>query len=218
MSVRPKDLASKFGWLEERVITEAKQPLSLIGVGQEEADHYPEGTTRIGNATIPEVRLWLAPISLSKALLGNDVLSGVAKIELEYGSLSRFQVATALDKANKTELKTRPDSMEKAAEHPTKLRAMDFGDTILNAETQDKIRNLMAKWARIFRRDDTDIGYNNSMPTTIDTGDAKPIAQAVRRAPYALREPLESKLKSWINMGILAHDNTMLCRRKKQAK
>ena len=46
------------------------------------------------------------------------------------------------------------------------------------------------------------------MPLDIDTGDAKPIAQAARRVPYALREPLEKKLQAWIDMGILVHDDT----------
>ena len=64
------------------------------------------------------------------------MLSRVAKIELEYGNLRRFQVATAVDKA------TKPDFIEKAVEPLTKLRTMHFGDTILNAGTQHKIRNL----------------------------------------------------------------------------
>jgi hypothetical protein len=61
---------------------------------------------------------------------------------------------------------------------------MHRSDTILDAE----LRNVMVKWARIFLRDG--IEYNNSMP--ISTGDAKPIAQAVRQVPYAMSERLES--------------------------
>ena len=208
VSVCSKSLASKFGWLKEGIATEARQPLSLIGVGQKEAEHFVEGTLQIGNTVLPTVRLWIAPIGLKKMLLGNDVLTRVAKIELEYGNLRRFQVATAVDETTKIKPKTKPDLMKKAVEHLTKLRTMDFGDTTLNTETQDKIRNLMMKWAQIFPRDDMDIGYNDSMPMDIDTGDAKPIAQAVRRVPYALREPLEKKLQTWIDMGILVHDDT----------
>lgn len=55
---------------------------------------------------------------------------------------------------------------------------MHFGDTILNSETQDAIRKLTVKRAQIFPRDDMDTGYNDSTPMDIDTGDAKPIAQA----------------------------------------
>ena len=175
---------------------EADEPLSLVGVGTEEAKAYVEGTLLIGEQVLPNIRLWVAPINLTKVLLGNDVLAQVARIELEYGNLRRFQVASVKE----AELEAQPDLVKRAVEHLKKLRTIDFGDTVLNAETQERIRELTVKWARIFSRDEKGIGYNDSMPMHIDTGDAKPVAQAVRRVPYALREPLEKKLQTCIDM------------------
>ena len=204
VSVCPENLIAKLGWTG--ATTKAEKPLPLVGVGSEEAAKFVEGTLAIGEQVLRNVRLWIAPINLTKVPLGNDILSQVAKIELEYGNLRHFQVATA-EEAD-TKLGSQPELVRKAVDHLEKLREMNFGDTMLNAETQEKIRDLMVKWAQIFPRDDKDIGYNDSMPMDIDTGSARPIAQAVRRVPYALREPLERKLQTWIDMGILVHDST----------
>ena len=203
-SVCPANLVDKFGWAE--LAAKAEEPLALVGVGVEEAKTYVGGTLLIDERLLRSVRLWMAPISIAKVLLGSDVLSQVAKIELAYGNLQRFQVATV--EGVEAEVHMQPALVKRAVEHLTKLRAMDFGDTVLSAETQEKIRDLMVKWARIFPRDDKDIACNDSMPMRIGTGDAKPIAQAVRRVSYAPREPLEKKLQTWIDMGILVHDNT----------
>ena len=70
-------------------IQNAHHCLSLIGVGRKEADRFVEGTLQIGNTVLSQVRLWIAPVNLKKMLLGNDVLSKVAKIELEYANLRR---------------------------------------------------------------------------------------------------------------------------------
>ena len=109
-----ENLASRFGWLKKGVTTRARQPLSLIGVGQKEAERFVEGTLRIGNTMLPAVRLWIAPINLKKVPIGNDVLSRVIKIELEYGNLRRLQVATAKNGNKETEENIKPDLMKKS--------------------------------------------------------------------------------------------------------
>ena len=64
VSVRPKKLAMRFGWLKAGATTEARQPLSLIGVGQKQAERFVEGALRIGNTAPPTARLRIAPINL----------------------------------------------------------------------------------------------------------------------------------------------------------
>lgn len=117
VSARPGDLASRFGRPKERVAVKARQPLSLIGVGQEETRQYIEGTLRIGDTEPSTVRLWIALISLSKVLIGNDALSKIARIEMEYGNLRRFQVATATNESKDTMPKMKPDLVKKAVHH-----------------------------------------------------------------------------------------------------
>ena len=135
VSVCPENLIDKLGWTE--LATEAEEPLSLIGLGTEEAKTYVEGTLRIGEQLLQNVRLWIAPINVTKVLLGNDILSQVAKIELAYGNLKCFQVATV--EGTEVEMKMQPDLIKEAVEHLKKLRAMDFGDTVLNTETPESV-------------------------------------------------------------------------------
>lgn len=98
-----------------------------------------QGSLQIGEQVPHDARLWVAPIDLRKVLLGNDALSQVAKIEIERGNPRRLQAATADE-----DRKTKNDLAKKAVEHPTTLRTMDFGDTILSVEAQEEIRKLVA--------------------------------------------------------------------------
>ncbi len=132
VSARQKDLIGKLGWTQ--ATTHAEEALSLVGVGTEEAKALVEGTLLIGKQVPHNVRLWAAPINLTKVPPGNDVLSQVAEIELEHGDLRRFQVATAEEVA----LEAQPDIAKEVVEHPKKLRATDFADSVLDVETQEK--------------------------------------------------------------------------------
>ena len=67
----------------------------------------------------------------------------------------------------------------------------------------DDIRTFLENYSDVFSKDEYDLGRTNLIPYEIDTGDAVPIKQRVRRVAPHRREAFKEKLDSFIKKGLL---------------
>lgn len=72
--------------------------------------------------------------------------------------------------------------MLNATEKPVVIRQ---GTTVSDISIKERLRSLLKKYAGIISLHELDLGWTDLVTHTIDTGDAKPIRQQLRRHPQA---------------------------------
>ena len=73
----------------------------------------------------------------------------------------------------------------------------------LNAEQCEHLCKLLCKYADVFAKHDYDLGNFTEIEHSIDTGDAKPIKQRMRRTPACFAGEEEQLLKKMLDAGII---------------
>ena len=66
-----------------------------------------------------------------------------------------------------------------------------------------KLRGLLSKHAAVFARDVRDLGLTDIVTYDIETGDAKPIRQPLRRAPSTLQEDMDNEIQGMLDKGVI---------------
>ena len=67
---------------------------------------------------------------------------------------------------------------------------------------------VLIKFADIFAQNDNDLGLFTATEYTIDTGDAKPIKQQMRRVPLGFADEEEKYLKKMLDSGVIIPSNS----------
>ena len=70
-------------------------------------------------------------------------------------------------------------------------------------EEKEQIRGLLHEFRDIFSRNEFDIGETNLGEHAIDTGDAKPIRQPLRRHPQQLLQDIDTQVQKMVEAGIV---------------
>lgn len=90
-------------------------------------------------------------------------------------------------------------------EIPTHLQDL-FNRSIKDMNTQQRIKiaELLIKYATVFAKNDMDLGlYNGPIKHKIDTGDAQPIRQRLRRTPLKFENEEEKHLQQMLEKGVI---------------
>ena len=96
------------------------------------------------------------------------------------------------------------DSSQKQSELPQFLESLlsnSKGD--LNSDQQNKLRSLILEFKEVFAVDDFDLGHFTTIEHTIDTGEARPIKQRMRRTPTCFVHEEEAHLQQMLEAGII---------------
>ncbi|XP_048251534.1 uncharacterized protein LOC125379302 [Haliotis rufescens] len=75
--------------------------------------------------------------------------------------------------------------------------------TLLELPDRRKLAELLIEFQDVFARDELDLGNFNALEHTIDTGDAKPIKQRMRRTPLGFAEEEEAHLTKMLKAGVI---------------
>jgi hypothetical protein len=67
----------------------------------------------------------------------------------------------------------------------------------------DKIKELLLKYREIFAEHDLDLGCLKGVQHKINTGNASPAKQKMRRTPYGFEKEEESHLQKLMNAGVI---------------
>jgi hypothetical protein len=70
-------------------------------------------------------------------------------------------------------------------------------------EEKEQVRGLLHEFRDIFSRNEFDIGETNLGEHAIDTGDAKPIRQPLRRHPQQLLQDIDTQVQKMVEAGIV---------------
>ena len=73
----------------------------------------------------------------------------------------------------------------------------------VTAEEKESVRKLLTEYQDIFSQHEYDLGETNLGEHPIDTGDAKPIRQALRRHPQQLLQDIDQQVQKMIDAGIV---------------
>ena len=99
----------------------------------------------------------------------------------------------------------RYSTLEEVTDHmPSHMLTM-FQSSCENLSTEQSVifGNLLIEFQDIFAKDDTDLGCFTGVEHQIDTGDAKPIKQPMRRIPLAFTGEEEKHLKKMLDCGVI---------------
>ena len=92
---------------------------------------------------------------------------------------------------------------------PEHIKDMFFCScTHLTDEQSIEFGEVLIKFAEIFAQNDNDLGLFTATEHTIDTGDAKPIKQWMRRVPLGFADEEEKYLKKMLDSGVIIPSNS----------
>lgn len=83
------------------------------------------------------------------------------------------------------------------------LELFSNASEMLSAEQQQMLLELLHKHESVFAKSPTDLGRTSLIQHEIDTGDARPIRQAVRRPPKAFEHEEEAIIQSQLEAGVI---------------
>jgi len=99
-------------------------------------------------------------------------------------------------------------------------------DEAVHGEFRVKLRQLLMRYSSVFSKDELDLGFTDLVTHRIDTGDARPVHQQLRRYPPAHLDVIDQHLHDMQRQGIIEpcsspwasnivlakkHDGTMRC-------
>ena len=73
----------------------------------------------------------------------------------------------------------------------------------LSSEESEKLRQVLIEFSDVFAKDDTDLGNFDAIIHRIDTGDARPIKQRMRRTPLGFEHEEEKQLETMLRIGVI---------------
>jgi len=85
---------------------------------------------------------------------------------------------------------------------------IDFGGTKMSAGEQERIKQLILKYAALFSISDTDIGRTNLCEHVIDTGTAPAVHQRPYKIPFRQRAVLEKEINRLLAAGLIEESNS----------
>ena len=80
---------------------------------------------------------------------------------------------------------------------------VDAVDTSVSAEEKSVLRTTLHEFADVFSKSEYDLGCTGLAKHTIDTGDARPIKQTLRRQPFAHLETIDKQVQDMLKTGII---------------
>ena len=72
-----------------------------------------------------------------------------------------------------------------------------------SANEQAATKKLLMQYQDVFSKNEFDLGNTHLVEHTIDTGDAKPIAQPPRRVPLAFAEAEKKQIGRMLETGVI---------------
>ncbi|MCP4488249.1 MAG: hypothetical protein GY820_13140 [Gammaproteobacteria bacterium] len=82
------------------------------------------------------------------------------------------------------------------------LGIVPFGEEATEEE-QSKVKEILANYNDVFAVEERELGDCNLVEVEISTGDAKPIAQPLRRTPITIRDKIDEEINTMLEMGII---------------
>ena len=78
----------------------------------------------------------------------------------------------------------------------------------LNQEQQMQLARLLSEFKDVFAQDEFDLGNFTAIEHTIETGDARPIKQGMRRTPVCFAGEEEAHLNKMLKAGVIQESNS----------
>ena len=120
------------------------------------------------------------------------------------GFMPRYQVGDNPDSESFEDAFPYPTLETVEANMPEHMLSMFKSSCANLSEAQSIVfGNLLIEYQVVFARDDTDLGCFKGVEHRIDTGDAKPIKQPMRRVPMAFAGEEEKHLKKMLDCGVI---------------
>jgi hypothetical protein len=129
------------------------------------------------------------------------------QLVVERTCLGNLQPAQIVDEAvngageqDKNETKPTVETKEDDAVIP---KLMDRLPDELSGEQRAAVRRLLQRYDDIFSKNEFDVGRTPLVEYTIDTGESRPVRQALRRQPLKHLEAIDENVKAMLEHGII---------------
>jgi len=80
---------------------------------------------------------------------------------------------------------------------------MENVDKEVSAEKRDELKNVLRRHSKVFSKGEWDLGWTNLDTHTIDTADAKPFRQPMRRYPPIHLKAIDQHLSDMLEQGVI---------------
>ncbi|MDZ7612307.1 MAG: RNase H-like domain-containing protein [Flavobacteriaceae bacterium] len=143
---------------------------------------------------------------VSRTVVSNradDVLVRVMNITKEPIQLVPGTVISSLEAVNPVAV-DRETRTEEIQERVDVLRSLaDQADAEVPGELRDRLYQLLVKYQQAFSFHENDLGRTGVLRHSIDTGDARPVRQALRRQPPAHQLAIKEHVASMLAQGVI---------------
>ena len=102
---------------------------------------------------------------------------------------------------------TSPDS-EGRKQKLTEQLVSEFSDSFLSKEKQDRLLSVIGDYHDVFSLNEGERGETDLVEMDINTGEATPTRQAVRRLPFAVRQEVARQLKEMQDKNVIRPSNS----------
>ncbi|MCP4486383.1 MAG: hypothetical protein GY820_03550, partial [Gammaproteobacteria bacterium] len=82
------------------------------------------------------------------------------------------------------------------------LEILPFGSAVTHTE-REAVQKVVSDFNDVFAVEERELGDCNLVEVEIDTGDAVPIAQPLRRTPITIRDKIDDEIQAMLDMGII---------------
>ena len=101
---------------------------------------------------------------------------------------------------------TSEDNLQRLPDH---LKDLFIRSSLnLNNEEQTEFADTLIEFSDVFSKNDLDLGCFDQIKLTINTGDAKPIRENMRRTPFNFEQEEEEHLKSMLKANVISPSNS----------
>ena len=80
---------------------------------------------------------------------------------------------------------------------------MENVDKEVSAEKREELKNVLRRHSKVFSKGEWDLGWTNLVTHTIDTADAKPFRQPMRRYPPIHLKAIDQHLSDMLEQGVI---------------
>ena len=155
---------------------------------------------------LSEPRIAQPGVVSARAIVPNDVVDipmRVINVNDQPVNLKRGSLIAELQEAAVVDTAVDRDEPNEGILPPELEHMADRVDPSVPASVVNGLRSLLTEYSGVFSTGPTDLGRTDLAVHSIDTGNAPPFRQPLRRHPFAYRNAIDEQLSELLNQGVI---------------
>jgi hypothetical protein len=132
-----------------------------------------------------------------------DIPMRVVNVNSQPATLKKGSLVAEFYPAEIIEANSRPDQADNASLSPALEELINNIDPSISESVARGLREILIEYRHVFSTNPSELGRTDLVVHSIDTGDAPPFRQALRRHPIAYQAAIDEQLKELLDQGVI---------------